>query len=235
MNGFSTLGGDSLGDQVAENIRRAILVGDLKPGERLVEHELAEQMGLSRGPIRDAFQMLAHKGLVVTYPRRGTFVYQLSKGEARELLHFRAALEGGASRLVAERQPQQAFADMESLVEQMENFSEAGNMETPRDLDIDFHRTLIEASGNRWMLRAWMDLHPFVWLLIGPVRPTAEENAHFGERHRKLFDALYSGDPDTAETAMRTHVLGPLSKLPVVDAWPGEDGVQITGATAPAD
>ena len=125
-------------------------------------------MGLSRGPIRDAFQMLAHKGLVVTYPRRGTFVYQLSKGEARELLHFRAALESGASRLVAELLPEQTFADLERLVEQMEHFSEAGNMEKPRDLDIDFHRILIEGSGNRWMLRAWMDLHPFVWLLIGP-------------------------------------------------------------------
>ena len=235
MNGFSTLGGDSLGDQVAENIRRAILVGDLKPGERLVEHELAEQMGLSRGPIRDAFQMLAHKGLVITYPRRGTFVYQLSKGEARELLHFRAALEGGASRLVAELQPQQAFADIESLVEQMEDFNGAGNMEKPRDLDIDFHRTLIEASGNRWMLRAWMDLHPFVWLLIGPVRPTEEENAHFGERHRKLFEAICYGDPDAAETAMRAHVLGPLSKLPVVESWPGEDESQITGVPAPAE
>lgn len=223
MSGFSPLDSDRLGDRVAADLRRAILTGEIRPGERLLEQELAEQMGISRGPVRDALQMLSHKGLVVTYPRRGTFVYQLSKGEAVELLRFRAALEGEAARLLVEHGRRSSLDDLEGVVEQMERLSATDSMERPRDLDIEFHRTIMEASQNRWIHRAWSDLHPFVWLLIGPVRVTAEEHPLFGERHRRVLTALRTGSADTAEAAIRDHILGSLSKLPVVQSWPAEE------------
>lgn len=213
-------------------MRSAILNGELQPGERLIEADIAEQMGISRGPVREALRSLAQQGLVVAHRRRGTFVYQLTKGEARDLVLFRAAVEGVAARTVAEKQPQEAMARLVGLVRELEDGIDRNQFEKLRDLDIAFHQTLLEASGNRWVLRAWSNLHPFVWLLVGAVLPAPEEDRSLGPRHRRVLTALCSGDPDAAERAIREHILGPESKLPIVEAWPGDDDAILTGTTS---
>jgi DNA-binding GntR family transcriptional regulator len=167
---------------------------------------------------------------VVTHPRRGTFVYQLTKGEARDLVLFRAAVEGVAARTVAEKQPPEAIARLEGLVRELEDGIDEDRSEELRDLDIAFHQVLLEASGNRWVLQAWSSLHPFVWLLVGLVLPAPAEDRSMGPRHRRVLTALCSGDPDAAEWSIREHILGPESKLPVVEAWPGDDDAIVTGA-----
>ncbi len=221
MTAFQALGGQRLSDQVVTAVRSAILTGRLRPGERLVEADVAAQMGVSRGPVREAFQNLTQQGLLVTHPRRGTFVYELTKGEARHIVRFRAAVEGVAARTVAEERPEAALSRLEQLVLGLEDTGRGD--EELRELDIAFHQTLMEAAGNRWALQAWSTLHPFVWLLIGPVQPGHEEVPALGPRHRRVLDALRSGDGDHAEATIRDHIVGPESKLPVIEAMPGDD------------
>lgn len=230
MTSFSVLGSRRLSDQVVDTLRRAILVGEISPGQRLLETDIADQMGISRGPVREAFKVLSQQGLIVAYPHRGTFVYQLSKGEARDLLVFRASVEGLAARLVAERKSSEVLNLMARLVERMGSAADESHFEELRDLDVEFHDALAKSCGNRWVQRAWSGLHPFVWLLVGPVRPVPQEDRHLKSRHLRILDAIRSGNPDQAERAMSAHILGPESKLPAVEAWPGDDSTAIIGA-----
>jgi DNA-binding GntR family transcriptional regulator len=199
----------TLSDQVAKQLRQAILSGRLKPGQRIVEHEIAQAMALSRGPVRDALRILQNERLVVQYPHRGAFVAWLNLRDAEEIYSLREALEVLALHYAIMSATEEQIAELSKVVDQMtvrmrQDYSQA----EATDLDLEFHHTLCRISGHGRALAAWTALRDQVRLLILTHRilhpMDFRENA--ADWHRQLVDAVRLRDGEAAEAVLRKHL-----------------------------
>jgi DNA-binding GntR family transcriptional regulator len=197
--------GQPLWESVLERLRAAILAGELRPGEKLVEAELAERLGTSRGPIREAVRELVREGLVVEFPRRGNVVSTLTARDLAEVYAVREALEVAVARLVGDKVGEDALADLEGLLDELE--LGAGDYLANSVHDLAFHRALVALAGNSRMtaineqmlrqtahlLRSAAEATP---ALQTPIRPAA---------HRDIVAALRARDPEAARAAIAAH------------------------------
>lgn len=138
-----------LRDIVFESIREAIITGELEPGERLMEIQMAEELGVSRTPVREAIRRLELEGFVVMIPRKGAYVASLSLKDLADVFEIRAALEGLAASLAAQRITDKELDELERVLMQMTECVGSDDLETMIDLDTKFHETLFIASRNR--------------------------------------------------------------------------------------
>jgi DNA-binding GntR family transcriptional regulator len=190
-----------------EALRGAILLGRLQPGERVVEAEIARQMGISRGPIREAVRQLEQDGLVEYQPRRGVIVTELTRERVLDAYSVRAELEGFAARLAAERI---APADLEHLAEVLEvmrRHARAHDAEALLQADVAFHKHVCTLAGNRVLLRLWASLGPHAWTLFSVAQLRDYTLEALAERHHLIIEALRTGDPAQAERAATEHIL----------------------------
>jgi DNA-binding GntR family transcriptional regulator len=200
-----------LRDVAAAEIRRLILDGTLRQGERLIEDRLAEQLGVSRNPVREALRMLEGEGFVDTAARRGCFVATLSTEQATDLFEVRLAVEPLGARLAAlaaGRSP----ADCRSVIARMKEIL-AEAQASPAQLALDrlselhteLHSLVFEMTGNSYLIAIAI---PMVkrgqWLLrqSAPLRTPSAWSQHHG-----LISAIEAGDADLAEAVARQHVL----------------------------
>jgi DNA-binding GntR family transcriptional regulator len=201
-----TLGGAHLPlrDLVTRELRRRILVGDLAPGERLVEERLAELLGVSRNPVREAMRVLAAEGFVEVTPRRGAAVARLSAGEAEELFDVRMALEGLAARLAARKRSPGAIERLRSLLERARAAVDTGDLSGVADLNTEFHAAVVDAAGNAYLnLVVEPMLRRAQWVFL----QTADARApHSWTEHVGLLDAIVAGDEAAAEEHAMAHV-----------------------------
>ncbi len=130
-------------------MEEAILQGKIKPGERLIEEELARALGVSRAPIREAMRMMQRDGLIVAVPRKGTFVNSISREDIEEIYEVAGVLEGLAVRLFCQRATDDELAELRDIYEQMEGQSRSEDLATYRKLNRDFHEYLIKGSRNK--------------------------------------------------------------------------------------
>lgn len=137
-----------LREVVCEALRQAITDGVLRPGERLMEIQLAEELGVSRTPVREAIRKLELEGFVVMVPRRGTYVADLSIKDVNEVFEVRSALEVLAAGLAAERITEEELEEMERLLVQIGEQIENGDLESLVETDSQFHDILYRASRN---------------------------------------------------------------------------------------
>lgn len=197
-----------LWELVADRLRDAILAGELRPGSKLVERDLAERHGTSRGPIREAIRELARQGLVVELPRRGTIVSTLTARDLAEVYAVREALEiGAASRAVSRA----AEADLERLAGRLSAMERAwardGDYLKAAVDDLAFHRELVALSGNERMIAMYDQMLTHTMLLL---RTAAEANPTLRrgmERwvHGDILDALVARDAGAAAAAIAAH------------------------------
>ncbi len=206
---FSAPASRALSDQIADQLRKAIMTGQLKPGQHLVEHELATAMDMSRGPVRDALRILEQEHLVVRYPYRGTFVTGLTRQDAEEIYSFREALEMLAVRYVIARATDEQLGELDQLVDTMAtrartNYTQIGATE----LDLDFHHLLCRIAGHRRLLMAWESLQTQVRMLILTHRLLQPQD--FEQRgvdfHRELVRSLRQRDLTLARITMQRHL-----------------------------
>lgn len=197
--------GTRLVDAVVERLTAAILSEQFRAGEKLVETRLASQLGVSRGPIRDAFRRLEQVGLVESRPYQGTFVAELTEQDVQELYAVRAPLEGMAARLLAVTGDRQAVERLELLVEEMRRETVNSRL---IELDLAFHTELIELTGYRLLIEVWnlIDARLRKFLLLKRARLYHTPQAACA-LHEVLVKAILSGDPDLAEHAVREHIL----------------------------
>jgi DNA-binding GntR family transcriptional regulator len=199
------LRGQTLGMQAAEAIRRLIATGRLVGGDHLIEARIAEQLGISRGSVRDALWLLRGEGLVRDEPRRGTFVAQLTVADVREIYDLRIAVEIAAVRLIKQRPEMESFRQLEQALDDME--AGGGDAALAAEADLGFHSALCAASGNS-RLHGVFVRHATELLTL--LRLDEEKLGHQPDsivvEHRHLFDALRLGDLATAETAFREHL-----------------------------
>ncbi len=198
---------DVLRDGVIDAIERALFSGQLKPGDRVVETDIAHQTGTSRGPVREAIQQLVGEGLLTTHPYRGTFVARWTVRDVIEVYGLRAVLEGYAVHLALERMTEDMIAELESIVEGMCELARRGDGEGVTELDIRFHACLYEFSGQRLLCDSLAALRRKIEALTNIDRELTQDLVRLAENHRMLLDALRSGDPDHAEHVFRQHIV----------------------------
>ncbi len=197
---------------VFERLRRSILEGEYGPDERLVEGQLAERLGVSRTPIRQALTMLEAEGLVEITPNKGAVVCSFSVEDVWNIYDLRAILEGHAARRAAGRVDGDELARLRELAGEMEELARANAADHETEirrlvaLNNEFHGIIIEASRNRRLLRLVrrtvevpLVFKAFFW--YGP-----RERAISNHYHRQILGALETGDGERAEIIMREHV-----------------------------
>jgi DNA-binding GntR family transcriptional regulator len=194
-----------LSHHVAAFVREAILQGSFRPGEQLVESNIARQLNLSRGPVRDGLKLLEREGLVSIIPRRGAFVARLEKADVWEIASLRAVLEGLAARILAERKDEMAAERLEAVLRDMAAVGDENPVQFAT-LDLRFHEILIQVTDHKRLLQFWINLRTQIWLFIretrlGGLRPAGSTV----EIHRAILDAIRAGDALEAERVARSH------------------------------
>lgn len=193
------------GEAAYRHIRAAIADGRLKPGDRLREADLAEQIGLSRTPIREALGRLSAEGLVVNDPVRGVAVAELDYNMVTELYYMREVLEGTAARLAAQHASEVELAILDDLCEQYA--AAVGNEAALAASNRRFHETLYRCSHNRYLLNMVTVLHDALSLLgSSSTLGSPERGAETLREHREVVDAIRARDADAAERALRAHI-----------------------------
>lgn len=145
----------SLAQTVLSHLRTSIIHGDLELGQPLSERQLADDLGVSKTPVREALAQLRNEGLVLIYPQRGAFVFTLSAREVHEICEFRSAVEAAALKLAISRNPETFAADLGAVVTEMTAAQQRGDQRAYLELDTRFHATFLEHCGNSYLRDAY--------------------------------------------------------------------------------
>jgi DNA-binding GntR family transcriptional regulator len=208
MSALNPISGTSLANEAFGKLVEAITSGEFEPGERLSEAELARQLGISRGPLREALGRLEGR-LVTRTPRIGVRVIEFSRADLEQLFFVREALEGMAARLAAEKMTDAELDAVSELLSQHANQPAlaAGEAYLQRSKDEDFHFAIARAARCERIEQLLLD-EVYYQLRIHRLRSsTRPGRAHAAlSEHRDILAALQARNPDQAEEAMRRHI-----------------------------
>jgi DNA-binding GntR family transcriptional regulator len=194
-----------LRDEIRDYLVDAIISGEFEAGERIIETRVAEDLGVSQAPVREALRDLELMGFVESAPYRGTTVCRPSLDEILAVYPVRAALEASAGRLSATRMTDEHYARLESELAAMIDAAERNDPHGQSVANIAFHQVILEASGNRTLLRLWQMMRLPNWTFVTAVL-SGHNLVELARRHQVLIDALRTSDPNVAEEAMRRHI-----------------------------
>jgi DNA-binding GntR family transcriptional regulator len=207
----------TLWQRVHEHLREEILAERLSPGTELQEVALARQLGVSRGPVREAIGRLASEGLVTVRPRRGAVVRSLSRAEFLELYQVREVLESAAVRLAVPRLGEEGLARLQELTEAMARHARAGKVEEFFEANAAFHDVFFVAAGNRTLRETYRQLLRQMGryrmrslVLRGNLQRSVSE-------HRAVLQAAARGDADDAARLLVEHIRVPQRRLQDLD------------------
>jgi DNA-binding GntR family transcriptional regulator len=205
----------SRSDLVVESIREAILGGTFKPGELLVERRLADLLGVSKTPVREALIVLSRTGLVQTTRNRGVSIRELTHTEARQVYEERLLLEPWASAVRA----QADFASARSIMAQLRRIKSDSDLVGLAIHNRRFHRALYAGCANRFVVDSLDGLQDLTTLAtVNMVWGKSKSWKHERDEHGLILDACLAGDADQAVEKMRRHIEGSLGRLDGSDA-----------------
>jgi DNA-binding GntR family transcriptional regulator len=204
----------SLAASVTDAIRERILGGTFAPGERLVEAEIARQLQISRGPVREALARLRAEGLAYEEPRRGSFVAELTPSDIREIYELRAALESRAARLIIQHGDEAVFARLEAIIEHLRRAAAADDRAAFARHDAEFHEELCRGSANSRLHRVFVN-HAGVLGTLLRLEVSTQYQALDGllAEHETLWDEISSRDVSRAERACNNHLEQALERV----------------------
>jgi DNA-binding GntR family transcriptional regulator len=197
-----------LSDTVVDRLREAILRGLFPPGDRLREEQLAEALGVSRGPIRNALLQLEREGMVVRRPNRGAMVAQLSQADLEEVYSLRVAIEPVACAWATRNAVPADLDEMQAIIDSYSKLTTKVTVQQAADADLGFHDVIYAAARNRRLLRLWQDLRPQVYLFL--LARTYVRKREFREimiaRHGQILSAIADRDEPRARELAAEHV-----------------------------
>lgn len=196
----------ALFEQVADRLRRRIYEHALKPGEWIDEKALCEAFGISRTPLREALKVLSSEGLVELIPRRGSRVRSLDRTELGELFPVMAVLEGLCTREAAQRMGDADVERLQRCHDRLESRAAAGDVDGYYEENFQFHQSLLDLSGNRWLQRMAADLRKILRLARHTQLTIPGRLQESLAEHRAIMAALQRRDPLAADQAMQTHL-----------------------------
>lgn len=195
-----------LRDVVFNTLREAILKGELKPGERLMELQLASKLGVSRTPIREAIRMLQQEGLAVTIPRRGAEVAKMTEKNMEDVLQIREALEILAVQLACEKVTEQQIVYLGEAVEEFERAVKTGDLKQITQSDIDFHDKIYEAADNPKLVSLLNNIREQIYRYRVEYLKEEENYPNLVEEHRRIFAGLKSRDKSFVTEMTEKHL-----------------------------
>ncbi|MCC3870075.1 GntR family transcriptional regulator [Terrisporobacter mayombei] len=195
-----------LRDVVFENLRTAILEGNLKAGQRLMEVQLAEQLGVSRTPIREAIRKLELEGLVVMLPRKGAYVANMSFKDLIDVLEIRASLEGLAASLASERLRDEDIVELERVAKEFEKSVRETDIDNVLKKDVEFHEKIFLMANNKKLYHLitslWEQVHRFRVTYVSNY----EASLSLVDEHNRILEAIKAGNSELAQKYATEHI-----------------------------
>ena len=195
-----------LRELVCEHIREAIINGVFAPGERLMEIQMADEMGVSRTPVREAIRKLEMEGFVVMIPRRGTYVSNMSIKDINDVYEIRTSLDILAAGLAAERINDDELEELQRLLVQVGRAIDSGDMEKVLEADIAFHDVLYKASRNERLRNIINNLREQITVIRGVSMSYPGGLKDTQEEHRLLVESIAARDVEKSQEAARIHL-----------------------------
>lgn len=205
MKIFSQIQPISLREQVVEQIRTAIIEGQLKPNDHIVEASLTRQLGVSRTPVREALILLEREGLVVSAPNRGAFVRAFDEQAVNAIFSMRTTLENFAAELVINELTAEDHAWLNQSITNQRSSIESGDFKEVRTIDMSFHQFLIKKSDHPLLIRSWTEIVAQIAALLyvrAEAIPDYDEYLAVQD-HQAIVDAYIAGDLESVQEANR--------------------------------
>ncbi len=204
---FTPVNRHKLSGEVTRVLREAVLTGVYQPGDHLTEAQIADEMHVSHGPVREAFRELEAEELIVIEPHRGAFIKAFTADDVREIYSMRSVLETAMVQLAIERITKNNLAALEALIEEMRQAARDEEPDTLIELDLEFHRRLCELSGHRRLVEAWRRLASPIRLFLTMAIPRYLSLHDAAESHPPIVRALRRRDAEAATKYMEQGVL----------------------------
>jgi len=195
-----------LRDVVFNTLRRAILLGELKPGERLMEIHLADRLGVSRTPIREAIHKLEQEGLVTTVPRRGAEVAQITEKSMNDVLEVRRALDALCAELACDRITEEELASLQLACETFGDAVRTGDIKNIAQADVALHDIIVKATGNQRLIQLVNNLSEQMYRYRFEYIKDTSQHETLVEEHTIIYQSILNRDKRTAAEAARTHI-----------------------------
>lgn len=222
-------GGELLSTAIKKLLLDRILGGEYEPGGRIVELQLAKELGTSQSPIREALRDLAALGIVTMHPRRGARVRIPTAKELGDVSLVRSEIDALAARLAADTVPPETLSELSDLLTEMTQRAEAGDYRSLAEADAKFHATIAAASGNNPIVRVFEQLEPFGRTFITLSLPNVDVKDILRE-HTEILSALEARDGERAAKSAREHQLNVSKLLHERDSGPDSQAGQIQPA-----
>lgn len=196
----------NLADEIATNLRELIISGELTPGTRIIEAEVASQLGVSRGPLREALRILETEGLLESIPGRGSFVIQTSKRDIQELYSLRCILEEEAMRLAIDNGTKDDFDRLQKTVESMLKAAEEQRQREVREFDYQFHSQIWEIADHILLRNVLESITIQVRMYLAVQTQLYEDLPDGVFDHQLILQALRNREKDTAVQLLKDHL-----------------------------
>lgn len=195
-----------LRDVVFNTLRQAILTGELKPGERLMEIHLANMLGVSRTPIREAIRKLELEGLVTMVPRKGAEVAQITEKSMSDVLEVRRTLDALCAELACERITEEGLVRLKEACENFEKATATKDVKIIAQADVELHDIILQATGNRRLIQLVNNLSEQMYRYRFEYIKDIDQHERLAQEHRIIYESLVSKDKERASEAAKLHI-----------------------------
>ncbi|MGO1549705.1 MAG: GntR family transcriptional regulator [Nesterenkonia sp.] len=210
---FRRVNRESTAGLITRQLREGIMYGSLTPGAQLSETALAQQFGVSRGPLREAMQRLVQEGLLRAEPNRGLFVKELDEAGIRDLYVARTAIETAAGRLIITSDDRTAVSRLRTIYAKMQTAAEAEDLEALSDTDLEFHTALVAGSHSPRLQRMHRTLMVETRMCLTALQGTYQVPEDQVAEHRRIGEAIAARDAEGLVSAVEAHMEEALDRL----------------------
>ena len=195
-----------LRDVVFHTLREAILRGDLVPGERLMELQLASKLGVSRTPIREAIRMLEQEGLAITIPRKGAIVAGMTEKDMQDVLEIREALEELSVQVACDKITEEEIAELQKNMKNFEHALKSGDLKKLAQADVEFHDVIYRATDNPKLISMLNNLREQMYRYRVEYLKNPQNHEQLLKEHEAIYKGIVEKDKDAVTEMIRKHI-----------------------------